>query len=651
MCEEQQSSRRPISRRTVLKGIAGVAVAGGIAAVVGEELSSTSSSPPAPNPRGEHPYSFAGHLHSSFSEDSGSTEAQAVQAKINRLDAVSMTEHDWRMLHEACRPGFAFTAMSITEADGAWELLKSTHGDLGAGSGGAIAVGSTYPSGGALVMTATTAGGPAILEYDLDCLHALKDYRGSVGGRTISVDAFPERPSTPKDGYLAFVTELSMHPSVSENPLHVHWRLNTEIDTKRYTVNGNAGVVDIPATVGKLQTITPDPAVDFPQLWPHIDPLDNSYFGLGFVAVATAPGAKAQGWFSNLRFVNDASYDAAAAIHSQQTVAAAAFSRYAPSVLLVPGCELSRDIHVRQLDGTLFIPEYPSSPLPHAPESVDFTTNMVSQIHAQKSTAVLCHPFGTGSEFLPAVQSQSQQDRQLRKMTKQLTATKAYGADAIEAGYQSRNGVDIEHHQMLWRVLSRQGHVLTADGVSDDHTGRHWATQTNRFVTYLWAKRLTAPNLMTSLSTGRAYVGELSSFSGQLDLWLDDLAVVMGQVSMLNGGGSATRRLWVRADGLPSGSQVKIWRAPIDYRDGAHDSPDGIPNDGGALVGGSPVAAGGFAGGPISFTVDTSTSCFFWANVFDATGRTIAFSNMIYQLRGRRPADAPRIPPSRLVRQ
>ena len=35
MCEEQQSRGRRISRRTVLKGIAGVAVAGGIAAVVG----------------------------------------------------------------------------------------------------------------------------------------------------------------------------------------------------------------------------------------------------------------------------------------------------------------------------------------------------------------------------------------------------------------------------------------------------------------------------------------------------------------------------------------------------------------------------------------------------------------------------------------
>jgi hypothetical protein len=649
MCEEQQTSRRPISRRTVLKGIAGAAVAGGIAAVVGEELTSTAGSSPVPNPRGEKPYSFAGHLHSSFSEDAGSNEAQAVQARVNRLDAVSMTEHDWRMLHEACRPAFPFTAMSITEADGTWKLSRSTHGHLGAGSQGAIAVGSTYPSGGALVLTATTNGGPAILEYGLDCLDALKDYRGSVGGRTISVDVFLERPSTPKEGYLSFITELSVHPSISEEPLHVHWRLNTEIDTKLYSAVGNAGIVDIPAKVGKLQTITPDPAVDLPILWPHLDPLDNSYFGLAFVAVAMKAGATAQGWFSNLLFVNDPSYDAAAAIHSQQTVASAAFSRFAPSVMLVPGCELSRDIHVRQLDGTLFIPDYPSSPLPHTTESVGFTTDMVSQIHARNSTAVLCHPFGTGSELIPALKSQNQQDRQLAKVSAQLTHAKTYGVDAIEAGYQSRNGVDIEHHQMLWRVLSRRGHVLTADGVSDDHTGLHWNTQTNRFITYLWAKRLTPSTLTRSLSAGRAFVGELSSFSGQLDLWLDDLAVVMGQVSVLKGRGRATRRLWVRADGLPRGSEVQVWRAPIDYRDGTHDSPGGIPHDGGVLVGGSPVASSRFGTGPISFRVDTSTSCFFWANVREATGRTIAFSNMIYQLRGHRPIDAPPIPQSRVV--
>ena len=192
---------------------------------------------------------------------------------------------------------------------------------------------------------------------------------------------------------------------------------------------------------------------------------------------------------------------------------------------------------------------------------------------------------------------------------------------------------------------------MTADGVSDDHTGRNWATQTNRFITYVWAKHLTASTLTRALSTGRAYVGELSSFSGELDLWLDDLAVVMGQVSLLSGGRSATRTLWVRADGLPARSQVRVWRAPIDYTDGSHGSPNGIPDDGGALVGGSPVASRRFEGGPISFTVDTSTSCSFWADVLDATGRTVAFSNMIYQLRKRPPAGAPPIPASRLINQ
>lgn len=646
MGDGQHLAKRMISRRRLLGGIAGAAIAGGIAVVVGEELSRTPA--PAPNPRGEKPFSFAGHLHSSFSEDGGSNEAQAVQARINRLDSVSMTEHDWRMLHEACRSGFPFTAMSITEADGTWQLVRSASGDLGAQSGGSIALASTYPSGGALVMTATSNDGPATLEYDLDCLQASKDYRGSVGGRTVSVDVFPERESRAESAYLAFITELSLHPSISDEALRIHWRLNTGITAKRYAAKGNQGFVDIPATVGKLQTITPDPAVDFPKLWPNVDPLDNSYVSFGFAALTTGDGATAQGWFSNLRFVNDPSYDAQAAINSQQTVSGHAFSRFAPSVLLVPGCELSRDIHVRQLDGTLMLAHYPPSPLPHTHESVAFTTNMVSQIHAHDSTAVLCHPFGTG-EVVGPLRSKSQQDRMLAAVSARLVGDKVYGVDAIEAGYQDRNGVDIEHHQMLWRVLSRQGHVLTADGVSDDHTGRSWATQTNRFITYLWARRLTARTLTTALSRGRAYVGELSSFRGQLDLWLDDLAVVMGQVSLLTGGGNGTRTLWVRADGLPAGSQVKIWRAPIDYTDGTHGSSAGIPNDGGALVGGSPVGASAFHRGPLSFTVDTSTSCFFWADVLDASGSTIAFSNMIYQLRKSPPAGAPPLPSSRVV--
>jgi len=649
MCQVQSPVHRSISRRTVLKGIAGAAFAGA-AVLAGEEMSKSSSTPlqpKVPNQLGEKPYSFAGHLHASFSENVGSNEAQAVQANLHGLDSVAMTEHDWRMLHEAGRPLFPFTAMSITEEGNTWDLVRWETGKLGSGSQGTIDLASTYPSGGALVLTAASDSGHAELGYDLECAKAGFDYRGSVGGRTISVDVFPERPSTHSGGYLAFATELSKHPSISEQPLTVYWRLNTQVTSKKYVVDGRFGYVEIPATVGQLQTITPDPAVDFPRLWPGIDPLDNSYVALMFVAGAATTGATAQGWFSNLRFVLDPSYDASAAIQSQQSVASKAFARYAPSVLLVPGCELSRGVHVRQLDGTIILGDYGPSPRPHLKESAEFTTNMVSQIRQNQSTAILCHPFG--GEGGSPLYSQSQQDKRLTEVAAQLAASRAFGVDGIEAGYQDRNGMDIEHHQMLWRVLSRQGHVLTADGVSDDHTGHDWASQVNRFVTYIWAKQLSTGNLSKSLATGRAYVAELSSFSGQLDLWFDNLDVVMGQVSLKAGAGSSTRTLWVRADGLPPGAQVKVWRGLIDYADGADGSNGGVPNDGGVLVGGAPIAASKFQAGPVGFKVDTSSSCFYWVDISDSTGRTIAFSNMIYQLRHQPPSGAPSISSSRLM--
>jgi len=648
MCQVQNRAQRAVSRRTVLKGLAGAAVVGA-AALAGEELSKSPSTPlpKIANSLGEKPYSFAGHLHASFSENVGSNEAQAVQAKLCGLDSAAITEHDWRMLHEAGRSLFPFTSMSIRDETGTWDLARWQSGKLSSQSRGVTDVASTYPSGGALLMTATSDGGHAALGYDLECAKADYDYRGNVGGRTISVDAFAEQPSTPEGGYLAFVTELSKHPSISEQPLTVFWRLNTQATSKKYEVNGRLGYVEIPATVGQMQTITPDPAVDFPRLWPDIDPLDNSYFALMFVAGAAVTGATGRGWFSNLRFVLDPTYDASAAIGSQQSVAAKAFARYAPSVLLMPGCELSRGVHVRQLDGTIILGDYAPSPRPHLLEPVEFTTNMVSQIHQSQSTAVLCHPFGI--EVAHPMYSQTQQDKRLAEVAVQLIASKAFGVDAIEAGYQARNGMDIEHHQMLWRVLSRQGHVLTADGVSDDHTGHDWASQVNRFVTYIWAKQLSSGNLSKALASGRAYVAELSSFSGQLDLWFDNLDVVMGQVSMNTSAGSSTRTLWVRADGLPSGAQVKVWRGLIDYADGAEASNGGVPNDGGVLVGGTPIAASKFQAGPVGFKVDTSSSCFYWVDISDSTGRTIAFSNMIYQLRHEPPSGAPSISSSRLI--
>jgi hypothetical protein len=120
MCNDHAGNGQPVaggsvlSRRHFLHGTAAVAAG---AALLRRQ-------PPAPRrlplrssarpvaPDSSSAYSMAMHVHSSFSEQQGSMDAQLFQAQANSVDVLWWTDHDFRMDGTAYRDTVHFTSLT-----------------------------------------------------------------------------------------------------------------------------------------------------------------------------------------------------------------------------------------------------------------------------------------------------------------------------------------------------------------------------------------------------------------------------------------------------------------------------------------------------------------------------------------------------------
>lgn len=166
------------------------------------------------------------------------------------------------------------------------------------------------------------------------------------------------------------------------------------------------------------------------------------------------------------------------------------------------------------------------------------------------------------------------------------------GVDLVEAGYRQRSGISLESHLALLDTFLRQGYWVTANGANDNHTGStgSWAGELNRVITTVWAASAGGADLLDALRAGRAFVGELSSFHGYLDLSVEGNP--MGSVSIRPD--LSTREVWIAAVDLPAGSTVEVVRGPVDY--------SGALDPGTVVV--RQLSAGDFTSGSASVGVD-----------------------------------------------
>lgn len=620
MCDEHETSTHVpgLSRRRLLQGMVAVAAVAGLGRAPGRAAAAPLP-PRATNLTGQHAYAMAMHLHASSSEGTGSVRSQLAQAALNGFDVAWFNDHDWRRHRLLFRQSYSFTANEV-QFGGTWNVPRiASTGSLAAGSGGTLVtspVTATDPATqkGSLRLRATSTGTAlASVRHRIAATGSSRaNFRGRIAGRTIAVDVLPSTGGP--DAWGEILLRLSHHPAAGGRRGGVYtllYRLRSDVAARATSSTGIAGFVDVPVTLGLWQTVTLDPVADAAAIWPDVQAVDNSLNEIEFHAVSRRQQG-AEYFFGYLRFVEDSGYDPVG-------LESALLQRYAADVgvLGLNGTEISLAQHLNQYGG-------PQEPFDYGQVTSlranlgDLRTAIVQHIHGLGGLASINHPFKAGDTGGQGT---------VATVAGGLLSIGAAGADMIEVGYANKHGGDLAEHLAVWDTLSRNGLFLTANGVSDDHSGLNWAGQVNRFYTAAWAANPTETDLLGALARGRGYVGHLGSFGGTIDMVVDGTAP-MGAVVV---GTPRDRTLHIDATGLPAGGAVQVVHGTVD-RAGA-----GTPAPNSAVI--ASLGETDLVNDP-ELTLPAGDDSFYRLQVVTSSGAVVAFGQPVW-LFAEEPAGVP----------
>jgi hypothetical protein len=671
-CEDEPAdASRRIARREftgLLVKTAAVATVAGAARVVpaGTPRADAAELPPVRSYDGRYPFANAMHIHSSFSEQHASLEAQLSEAAANNTSkrviypgsfVVWETEHDWREMAHAAPRHLAFTSLTKELVGGKPVVWKEKSDSAEVSAGGRLAR-STYelvtdpvspydatPGRGALHLMSqgATAAQISVLAYgNFDA--ARLSQRTNLAGQSLSIDVLPVQADG-VDTYLELRMAISYRPALAGRP-YGQYMLSYRFGAGpgAHQTAQILGIVRKHVSPGAWQHMVLDPLADIGQLWPDIVEEDNSLQDL-WLGATSINGRRAEGYFGNLSFVRTKTA-VTDVLATQQRIKQQLAPKY-PGVLLPRGREISFfDRHINAFGkGAEHPPDYSAyaSAWSNSPGWAE-SSSYARTVQSYGGLVSFNHPFGTSQK---AVSPVADQDASLHDVFADTHTYDICHADILEVGFQERGGsgidggtnviADVDHHLALWDMHSRNSRWVTGTGVSDDHTGGvgQWVKGKNRFLTYPWALSTAEADLLAALSAGRAYVGELGTFVGLLDLLVDG-DVAMGQVSIR--AGLSHRSLKIIAAGLPTGSVVRVVQGPVDNPGAATTGP------GTHVVDSLPSTA--FAGGSTTVSLDTRASSFVRVEVVTSAGRKVAFTNPVYLLAG--PSARP-IPANRLA--
>ena len=617
----RDTGTRGLSRREIL-ALAGGAGLSVVAAPLLAGCSPSSSSQAGPSNGVLTAYRNAMHVHSSFSEGTGSLHSQLEEAAGNGFDVFWPTDHDWRMSAFGAPDTFHFTALTETVAGRRYAWTPVTSGALAAHSGGisSLRVSPTDPGPvkRSLRLDATSSGAAsASHHFLLDGRAANLAHRTNLSGQTLVIDVLPELAGP--DAWAEVVVTMSYRPAASGRPAGSYelvYRLGTT--AAAHSSQGLQGIVTVPLPRGRFSTVTIDPTKDAASIWPDIVASDNALVDLrlGVTSQARVP---ARAWFGHLRFERTKT-SGDLPLHTQGDM----IDRYAPDYPLLAirrGVEVSGPSeHANWFGGEQHLVQYATT------SPSDLVAFAASTIHATGGLASLNHPFGTGEG---AYLTQAAQDSQRRRVAASFLGRQLCGVDIVETGYRQRQGMSLESHLALLDTFLRSGYWVTATGVNDNHDGTtgSWSSEPNRFYSTTWAESRSEDDLLTALRSGRVFVGELGGFRGTLDLSVEGNP--MGSVSVRPD--TSRRELTMTATDLPPDARVEVVRGLVDH---------GTSTDPASTVV-EVLSPDRFVGDVARVGIDTTTDCFVRINVVDGTGRRVAFSNPIGLLRSEPPRPLP----------
>ncbi len=570
---------------------------------------------------GATPFSMAMHIHSSFSEGSGSMNSHLDQAKRNGVDVIWWTDHDFRMSALHYRKVVHFTSLTQESGDGApWQWIKQTSGSLKALSDGGILQSPASPKdtvadGSLWVQAQSTSSSKAALGFFAESHPAGWNYHNNIYGQILSIDVHPT--STSSAAYLELSISTSFHPATNNRPAGKYvlsYRVGGDGAPGSRVVNGLTGIVTVAAPMNQWTTLALTPSDDIAALWPDMDEHDFACNSITLNAVSAGP--LASGHFDYLRFERPFS-SGDIPVQLQDSIREGYRDRY-PDVAQRRALEMGQFLpHINWFGGNLSLTDYTGVTMS---THMDFMRQQIRLAHAQGGLASYNHPFGyTSVALLP----KATQDANRAALAAQMIDNNALDCDIMEVGYRSRAGMDLAHHVTLWDILSRNGMFITGNGVSDDHAGDNWAGLWNNWVTSAWAANQSERSLLHAMKAGRAWTSSLTGFRGQLDL-LADGSCPMGSVSVSS---ISQRQLQITATNVPSNGSLRVIRGEVDY------AGSGSPQPNTKVV--STYPAGQLTTGTTTQGIDTSTSCFVRTEVLNSSGQTVAVSNPVWLLRER----------------
>ncbi len=603
-----------ISRRTFLRGVAGVGALGVLSTV---DRGLADEGP-------QSPVSMAMHVHSSFSEGTGSMRWQLDQAALGGVDVVWWSDHDWRMSGHGFRREVHFTGQTESEDGNALTWKSSKKGKLSSWSGTIVSspaspLDPVGPSSLRLDATGTKSTF-ATWRWTADAAASRQNHRGTLAGMTIQIEVYPQ--SVGPNAYLEVLVTTSQLPSVGGRPAGTYvisYRVGGPDAPGTIRTEGILGIVTLAAPAGSWTSLALTPSQDIARLWPDVEPLDGALYDLS-LGVASRSNARATGCFDYLRFARTLTGDQP--LEVQRSIMTAYHDDFSPAQL--QGLEVSLDAHhVNWFGGQVTLPDYGTKRIQPTPNSPAATRDMVSMIHGRGGIASYNHMFGTNGGVKP----DATQETKRRKVAANLISQRVFGADLLEVGYRERGGVDLARHLAVWDACSRNAIFTTGTGVNDIHGGV-WTTQANRFLTFAWAQDSAEQSLTDALGAGRITFGDMG-FSGAIDLLVDGVCP-MGSASVSN---LTTRRLRISASGLPAGSSARVIQGPVDL------AGPGSPDPATSVVGSVPGSA--FAAGDVDIDLNASAASFVRVEVLDEYGRTIGGSNPVWLLQGQPPGGIP----------
>ena len=583
-------------------------------------------------------YSMAMHIHSSFSEQSGSMDSHLFQAAKNSVDVLWWTDHDERMDQIGYRKTVHFTSLTAESGGpgerGPWTWTKVVSGPVASTSTGGIVQSPSSPSdpvaGGSMHLTAkSTTTSTAKFGYFADSHPAGWNYQGNLTGQSLTIDVLLTSGWT--GGYLELLIGTSHHEAIggrSAGDYTLSYRFVHAGASAGRVAQGIQGVITIPvkpaSSTNPWGTVTITPSNDIAALWPDLDYRDFALWKLTLSAAST--GDQVGGYFDYLRFSRQVSGEAF--IKQQMSMDTVLAPRY-PAVAQRQGLEVSWLLpHLNWFGGSVVTPDYGSTTSKTYSQFLQAT--VVPQIHAAGGLVSYNHPYGYGD---PAQLTTAQQDTLLAQVAAKLlptaTAPAALGADLLEVGYPLRQGVNLAHHVALWDIMSRNAVFLTGNGSNDDHFGVNWYGIHNNWFTSAWAATTAEADLLASLAAGRAWCASLSAYRGSLDLLVDGSAP-MGSVSIAR---VASRQLLASATKIPASGSLQILQGVVDYAGAAALSANT------KVIGTFPASALG--SGSVNQSIDTSKDTFVRTQVLNASGTVVGLSNPVWLLRAAPPGGIP----------